>query len=112
MTTVLRYREFNQVFTTAIDEVITELLGHNVLESLYTALATYHDIQRDELPYRLDTAYSVLEQTFGVDGARTIGMRIVHRLYDKLNLPLIRESGYTAIDYVNVVKKKLGDWGP
>jgi hypothetical protein len=87
---------------------MTELLGRDVVESLYTCLEKHHDITKDELPYRLETAYSVLENVFGVKGARTIGTRIARRLYQKLNLPFASELGYTPVEYVNIAKKKLG----
>jgi phage baseplate assembly protein W len=53
----LRHQEFNSVLLEAIDESIGELLGQRVLESLYSALEKHNDVTRDELPYRLDTAY-------------------------------------------------------
>ena len=83
--------EFYSVFMDATDETITELLGPAVLNALYARLADTYDITRDELPYRLDTAYSVLETVFGVKGARTISRSIVRRFYGKLNVEFKEE---------------------
>ena len=99
--------EFNDVFCEAIDEVITELLGPSVLGSLYTALQTHHDINRDELPYRLETVNSVLKQTFGVQSTNIIGMRVIYRLYKKLNLELVTQSDFNLIDYIKMAKSML-----
>lgn len=87
---------------------MTDLVGHAVVQALYSSLEKHHGITKDELPYRLDTAYSVLEQVFGVKGARTIGMRVAHRLYQKLNLPFESELGYTPVEYVNIARENLG----
>jgi hypothetical protein len=102
-----RDREFNVIFCEVIDEVITELLGPSVLGSLYTALKTHHDISRDELPYRLETVNSVLKQTFGIQSTNIIGMRVAHRLYKKLNLALVTQSGFNLIDYIKMAKSML-----
>jgi hypothetical protein len=102
-------REFNQALNESIDEVLSELLGPAVLKSFYVSLETYHAITRDELPYRLDTAYAVLEQVFGVKGARTIGMRFAQRLYQKFHLPFAPDDGYTTLEYFDAAKKKLGE---
>ena len=99
--------DFNKVFYETIDEVITELLGSQVLEALLNALETFHGIHRDEIPYQLNTTYTVLEQTFGVASARTIGMRTVKRLYKKLNIHFTEEPDHSVVDYVNLAKKKL-----
>lgn len=99
--------DFNAFFSESIVEVMTELLGSQVLEALLNALETFHGIHRDEIPYRLDTAYTVLEQTFGVASARTIGMRTVKRFYTKLNIPFTDQPDYSVVDYVNLAKKKL-----
>jgi hypothetical protein len=100
-------RDFNAVFYEAIVEVMTELLGSQVLEALLNALEKFHNIHRDEIPYQLDTTYALLEQTFGIPSARTIGMRIVKRLYKKLSIPFIEQPDHSVVDYVNLAKKKL-----
>ncbi|MGA2783787.1 MAG: hypothetical protein ABSF09_03710 [Candidatus Bathyarchaeia archaeon] len=99
--------DFNEIFYEAIVEVVTELLGSSVLEALLVALEKFHGIHRDELPYRLDTVYILLEQTFGVPSAKIIGMRTVHRLYAKLSIPFTEQPDYSVVDYVNLAKKKL-----
>ena len=50
-----------------------EVLGATVLDGLYAALKSKYDITRDELPYRTETMYQILEGAFGVFGAKTIG---------------------------------------
>ena len=79
------------------------MVGASVLSSLYDALENYYSITRDELPYRLETLYSVLESVFGVKSAHTIEKRIVRRLYDILELPFTNVVGYTLEDYVEAL---------
>jgi len=83
------------------------MVGSGVLSSLYDALEKYYSVTRDELPYRLETVYSVLEIVFGAKGAHAIERRIVRRLYDKLEFPFTNIVGYTVEDYVEAVRKRI-----
>jgi len=71
-----KHVEFNTVLLEAFDQAICEMLGATVLQALYDRLAKRDDVSRDELPYRLETAFEQLEQVFGVKGAKTIGRAI------------------------------------
>jgi hypothetical protein len=102
-----RFQEFNKLFCQAIDQSISEMVGASVLSSLYDALENYYSVTRDELPYRLETVYSVLESVFGVKAARRIENRIVRRLYDILELPFTYAVGYTLEDYVEAIRKRI-----
>lgn len=101
-------QEFNELLCQALDDSISELLGQNVLPSLYAALEKHYSISRDELPYRLETIYSILENVFGVRGSRTIEKHVARRFYKKLDLPFSEVDGYTLKDYVEAVKEKTG----
>jgi hypothetical protein len=102
-----RFQEFNKLFCQAIDQSITELVGSSVLSSLYDALEKYYSVNRDELPYRLETVYSVLEIFFGVKDVHAIEKRIIRRLYDILEFPFTNIVGYTLEDYVEAVRKEI-----
>jgi hypothetical protein len=102
-----RFQEFNKLFCQAIDQSITEMVGSSVLSSLYDALEKYYSVTRDELPYRLETVYSVLEIVFGVKGAHTIEKRIIRRLYEILEFSFTNIVGYTLEDYVEAVRKGI-----
>jgi len=67
---------------------------------------TKYAVTRDELPYRTDTLFQVLETTFGVPGARTVGTQIAKRFYEKLELAFHRHDAYTLVDYVEDAKNK------
>jgi hypothetical protein len=103
----LRHQEFNSALLAAIDESISELLGQRVLESLYSVLERRYDVTRDELPYRLDTAYMLLGEVFGIHATRTISKSIIRRLYGKLNLEFEDVAGLGLMEEVEMAKKKL-----
>jgi len=95
------------VFLEALDEVINEMLGFEVLRSLYTALEKQYDVTKDELPYRLETACEILNEVFGVKGATTIRKSIVRRLYQKFDLEFDEVAGFRLMEYVEIAKRKL-----
>ncbi len=109
MTTHQNHQEFNVVFVEAAEKSRTQLLGPAVLDSLYAHLEKFRDIKKDELPYRLETLYAVLEHVFDVQGARTIGMRIIRLVYEKFDLEFHETAGHTVMDYVKVAKEKLAE---
>jgi len=83
--------DFNETLCSAIDETI---------EDRYA-------ITRDELAYRTDTLFQVLETTFGLRGAKNVGNRIAQKLYRKLELPFHDRERYTLLDYVEDAKEML-----
>ena len=83
------------------------MLGKTVLIALYGALERRYNVTRDELPYRTDTLFQVLETTFGVHGAKTVGTRIAEKFYRKLDLTFNRHDSYTLVDYVEDAKTKM-----
>ena len=102
-----RLQEFNELFCQAVDESISEILGANVLPSLYDALEKQHSITRDELPYRLETVYAVLENVIGIRSSRIIENHIIRKFYHTLDLPFDTVDGYTLKDYVEAARKKI-----
>jgi len=99
--------DFNETLCSAIDETIVEVLGDAVLVALYSVLEDRYAITRDELAYRTDTLFQVLETTFGFRGAKTLGNRIAQKLYRQLDLAFHDREGYTLLDYVEDAKEML-----
>ena len=63
-----------------------EVLGVDGLRSVLTVLRDRYDVDRDELPYRVESFYKVLESDFEVYGAKTIGPEIARKFYAMLGL--------------------------
>ena len=66
-------RDLNSAISFAIDATIVDVLGAASLITLYDKLPGRYSITRDELPYRTETLYKVLEDVFGIFGAKTLG---------------------------------------
>jgi len=98
---------FNDMLSSAIDDTIREALGQSVLNDLYANLRSKYDIGREELPYRTETIYEILENMVEVVGAKSIGPMIAERFYRKLGLPFYSHEGYTLPDYIQTAKTKL-----
>jgi hypothetical protein len=99
--------EFNDILVESIDETITDLLSRAVVDALYAHLQTFHSISRDEVPYRLDTLFTILEKIFGVRGSQTLTKTIAKRFYLKLGLEFTGNPSRTLLEYVDEAKIKL-----
>ena len=101
-------KRFNEILTVTIERTITELLSPHVLAALYKHLQDRYDVGRDELPYRLETMYAVLDQVFGVKAARTIERQIAKRLCAEFNIPFLDAEQGTLEMYVAKAKELAG----
>jgi len=97
--------EFNTIFIEAFEQSIRDLLGSDVLSSLYVALERSHNVTRNDLPKRFDVANVLLEHIFGVRASRRICMGMVRRLYRKLNLDFHDNPNLTLADYIENAKR-------
>jgi hypothetical protein len=102
-------REFNDVLVESIDETITTLLSRAVLDALYAHLQTSRSIARDELPGRLDTLLTTLEEIFGVRSSQIITKAIAKKFYLNLGLEFTANASRTLLEYVDEAKMKLPD---
>jgi hypothetical protein len=105
--TTVHWQDFNELFCQAFDESVSGILGSTVLISLYAALQKHYSITRDEVPYRMETVYFILDSVFAVKGSRIIEKQIIRRFYNKLGLPFNDADGYALKDYVDAAAKKL-----
>jgi hypothetical protein len=100
-------RSFNEIVCQAIDKTLEELIGPQVVKSLYSHLSEKFGVDRNELPYRIDTICSVLEGVFGVKGARIIERKVARNLYDKLLLPFNDEQGSRLEDFLAAARHTI-----
>jgi hypothetical protein len=100
-------RRFNEIVCQAIDETLEELVGPKVVKAVYVHLRDKFGVDRNELPYRIDTLLSVLEGVFGVKGARVIERKMAKRLYDRILLPFNEEQGLTLEDFLKLAKETI-----
>ena len=100
-------RSFNEIVCQAIDKTLEDLLGSNVVDVVYAYLRDRFGVDRNELPYRIDTVTSVLETVFGVKAARVIERRVAKNLFDRILLPFNEDQGVTLEDFLNVAKETV-----
>jgi len=98
---------FNETLCSTIDDTIAELLGRGVLESVYVILRVKYGVNRDELPYRLDSLYEILGNAFPILTVGTLGTHIALRFYTRLGMTFHEHEGYTLLDYVQTAKSEL-----
>ena len=106
-TVTRRTREFNENVQLAVERTIVEVLGAEALESIVKILQEEYDVSRDELPYRSETLYRVLEEKYEVFGAKTLGTVIARKLYASLGLEFETHDGYSLTDYIELAKSRL-----
>jgi ABC-type dipeptide/oligopeptide/nickel transport system permease component len=97
---------FNELLCMSIDDAISQILGPQVLESLYEHLNRKYSVSRDEVPYRLQTMYAVLHSEFGFKGARTIERQIAKNFCNRLNMPFLESPDCTLDMYIEKAKKR------
>jgi len=97
---------FSDLLLMAIEETVVDLLSRRVLEALYLHLKKNFDIPRDEIPYRLETFFTLLEKNFGAS-TKTIGKAIARNLYMKLGLDFFDDPNKNLLDYVEEAKKRI-----
>jgi len=100
-------KDFNGTLNKAISETIGNVLGSNVLDTLYHVLEAKYSVTSEELPYRLDTMWEVLEHALGYVSSRTVGRSIAKLFYSKLGLDFVAYPQWRLQDYVEGAKKKL-----
>ena len=106
-------REFNNILVESIDETITNLLSPQAANAIYSHLEKVHCITKDEIPYRLDTLFSMVENTLGTPSSKTLSKAVAKKLYTKLDLNFPKHNGpsLTLGEYVEEAKVKLRDRG-
>jgi hypothetical protein len=85
---------------------MTALLSRQVVNSLFAHLQTVHSVSRDEVPLKLETLCTTLQQIFG-DGSKTIGTAIARKLYAKLALTFSDNPSRSLLEYVEEAKIML-----
>ena len=100
-------RSFNEIVCQAIDKTLEELVGSKMVDALYVRLTDRFGVDRNELPYRIETISSVLESLFGVKGANLIERKVAKNLYTKILLPFNEEQGSRLEDFVKRAKETI-----
>jgi hypothetical protein len=97
--------KFNATLVESVEETIGGVLGEKVAEAFFAYLANAKGVRKDQLASRPEIWFSTLDEIFGLTG-KTLGKRIVGRLYLKLGLEFVT-SNTSLVDYVYKAAKEL-----
>ena len=100
-------RSFNEIVCQAIDETLNEFVGPRVTKAVYMHLKYKFGVDRNELPYRIDTICLILERTFGVKGAHAIERKAAKNFYGRILLPFNDQLGVTLEDFLKAAKETV-----
>jgi hypothetical protein len=92
-------KEFNQLILEAVDESLSILGGEPVKRAFYYHLEKRAKIKCSEIPVKLQEFHNALTGLFD-DGASILERRISRCLYERLDLELTANNGWTLADYV------------
>lgn len=95
---------FDNLLISVIDETLSSL-GESVKQAIYFHIQTKFNVQRTEIPAKLQEFQGALDKIFGT-GARYIEILIMKNLYSKIGQPIDLENvkELKFIDYVNMAR--------
>jgi len=93
-----------KLLSDSIGEVLIDLVGTRVRESIYNHLEKNRSIARSEIPHHLDEFFKVFERTFGVASKKVIERAIARKVYSKLGWGFQPIRGFELTDYLDRIK--------
>ncbi len=101
--------DFNEILVRCLEDALTEVLGRTVANAMFVQMWEHYDITREEVPYRLETFFSILEGAFGYKGSRVLSRAIARKLYASLSIEFVETPEKRLTDYVEEAKKMLAN---
>ena len=100
---------FNEILARSVKEGVTNALGRNVAVAMFDQLYEHYDLTVENIPDRLDTFFSILEDAFGYKISRVMSRVIARKLYAQLSLEFVEKPEKGLLEYVDEAKKKLAN---
>jgi hypothetical protein len=98
---------FNEIFSHCVKEGLTEALGSVIADALLNQIYENYDLTLEDLPDRVDTFFSILEDAFGLKVSRILSSVIARRLCANLSLEFVDSPTNGLPEYVEEIRKKL-----
>jgi hypothetical protein len=100
-------RDFDKLLLEAVDEGLSSL-GQSAKQAIYFHLEEDFNIDKQEIPSRINDFASAIEKIFGL-GANVIEILIMRRLHEKvgLHIKLHRSEDLTFTQYVAEAKRSF-----
>jgi hypothetical protein len=100
-------RDFDKLLLEAVDEGLSSL-GESAKQAIYFHLEKDFNIDKQEIPSRVNDFASAIEKIFGL-GANLIEILIMRRLHEKIRLDIKcnRSEDLTFTEYVAAAKRSF-----
>ena len=89
-----------------IDKELKQIFGETATLIIYNHLKKNHSLKREEIPEKLEVFISGLEE-FLSSGAQVVEKIILKKVYSSFGFQCQIKEGYSFIDYVTELKKKI-----
>jgi len=100
-------RDFDKLLLEAVDEGLSSL-GESSKQAIYFHLEKSFNLDKEEIPYRVEDFAGAIEQIFGL-GGNVIEITIMQRLYEKVrrDIKLRGSEDLTFTKYVAALKRSF-----
>jgi hypothetical protein len=98
---------FNEIVSRCVKEGLTEALGSVIADALLDQIYENYDLTLEDLPNRVDTFFSILEDAFGLKASRILSGVIAKRLCANLSLEFVESPTKGLPEYVEEIRKIL-----
>ncbi len=101
--------DFNAILVRCVQDAVAEVLGRDVANAMFVQMFENYDITKEEVPYRLETFFCILEGAFGYKGSRVLSRVIAKKLYASLSIRFHEKPEKRLTDYVEEAKKTMAN---
>jgi hypothetical protein len=96
--------ELREVLVEAVDQGLM-VPGEIVRTAIYERLERSYQIKREQIPDKVETFHSALQQLLGTGASKVTEKLIAKNLCNRLGLNFPQHDGWTLVDYVNHAKR-------
>ena len=100
---------FNEILSHSVREGLTEALGSVIANALLDQVYENYDLTLEDLPNRVDTFFSILQDAFGVKTSRILSCVIAKRLYANLSIEFVENPTNGLPEYIEEIRKKVAN---
>jgi len=96
--------EFRRLLLESIEDTIRGVLGELPLQTIYDSLEKRDQIERDDIPERMEDFQNALTRLLGACAPVIIRM-MTRNLYGKFEIPYSQEAGYDLKKHVEICRQ-------
>ena len=102
-------KEFNEVLLESVNSTLTDLLGAECRDIIFSHLQTRFSIPKEQLPAHLDVLSQDLKEFFGQQESVAISRVVAKRLYAALQIKFVNHVDLDLVRCVNEAKAARGE---